>query len=91
MNFKGIDVSKWNGNINFKKVKETGISFAIIREGYGKKSPTQIDKKFKQNYSLAKENGLNIGIYHYSYSDSVEDAKSEAEFCLENIQGLKFE
>ena len=48
--FKGIDISKWNGNINWNEVKKDEAEFAIIREGWGKKSPTQIDKKFKENY-----------------------------------------
>ena len=48
--FKGIDVSKWQGSINWNEVKKTGIDFAIIREGWGKKSSTQTDKKFKENY-----------------------------------------
>lgn len=39
MEFRGIDVSKWNGNINWEKVKNSRIDFAIIREGYGKKIP----------------------------------------------------
>lgn len=87
----GIDVSKWQGNIDFKKVKESDRNFVIIREGYGKKDPKQTDKKFKENYQKAKEVGLNVGAYHYSYADSIEDAKLEAEFCLENIQGMQFE
>lgn len=91
LNAKGIDVSKWQGDIGFKKVKESEIDFVIIREGYGKKDPKQIDKKFKENYQKAKDVGLNVGVYHYSYADSVEDAKLEAQFCLENIQGMQFE
>ena len=91
MDRKGIDVSRWQGDIDFKKVKESGIDFVIIREGYGKKDPKQIDKKFKENYQKAKEVGLNVGVYHYSYADSIEDAKLEAQFCLENIQGMQFE
>lgn len=47
MERKGIDISKWQGNINWNEVKKDGTEFAIIREGWGKKSPTQIDKKFK--------------------------------------------
>lgn len=89
--FKGIDVSKWNGTIDFNKVKESKIDFAIIREGWGKKSPTQIDKKFSENYENAKSAGINVGCYHYSYADSISDAKYEAEFCLENIKGMQFE
>lgn len=91
MEFRGIDVSKWNGNINWQKVKNAGISFAIVREGYGKKDPKQIDKKFKENVNGAKSVGIPTGVYHYSYAGSVEDAVNEAHFCLENIQGLKLE
>ena len=91
MDKKGIDVSKWQGEIDFQKAKNDGVEFVIIREGYGKKSPLQVDKMFKSNYEGAKSVGLPIGVYHYSYADSVSDAKLEAEFCLENIQGLELE
>ena len=91
MEIRGIDVSKWNGNINWEKVKNAGISFAIVREGYGKKDPKQIDKKFKDNINGAKSVGIHTGVYHYSYADSIEDAVNEAHFCLENIQGLRLE
>ena len=91
MEIRGIDVSKWNGNINWEKVKNAGISFAIVREGYGKKDPKQIDKKFKDNINGAKSVGIHTSVYHYSYADSIEDAVNEAHFCLENIQGLRLE
>lgn len=91
MEFKGIDVSKWNGNINWDKVKSAGINFAIVREGYGKRDPRQVDKKFKDNINGAKSVGIHTGVYHYSYADSVDDAINEAQFCLENVQGLKLE
>lgn len=91
MEFRGIDVSKWNGNIDWDKVKNSGISFAMIREGWGKKSPTQIDKKFKDNINGAKNAGVHAGVYHYCYADSVEDAINEAQFCLENIQGISLD
>lgn len=91
MEFSGIDVSVHQGEIDFKKVKNAGINFVMIREGFGRKAPDQIDKMFKFNYEDAKNVGLNVGCYHYSYANSVEDAKNEAEFCLENIQGMQFE
>lgn len=91
MEFKGIDVSKWNGNINWNKVKSAGINFAIVREGYGKRDPRQVDKKFKDNINGAKSVGIHTSVYHYSYADSVEDAINEARFCLENIEGFKLE
>lgn len=85
---KGIDVSKWQGTIDWQKVKQAGIKFVMIREGYGKDGK---DKKFEDNYSGAKKAGIPVGVYHYSYADSVEDAKKEAEFCLKNINGKQFE
>lgn len=91
MEFRGIDVSKWNGNINWYKVKSAGINFAIVREGYGKRDPRQVDKKFKDNINGAKSVGIHTSVYHYSYADSVEDAINEARFCLENIEGMKLE
>ena len=50
---KGIDVSKWQGNVNFQKVKDSGISFVIIRAGYGNLT-SQKDKCFEENYRKAK-------------------------------------
>ncbi len=87
MEKKGIDVSKWQGNIDWTKVKNTGIDFAIIREGYGRKQPNQIDTYFKANMEGALSVGLPVGVYHYSYAQSTSQASEEAEFCLENIQG----
>lgn len=91
MEVKGIDVSKWQGKINWYQVKDNGVKFAIIREGWGKKSATQIDKQLKANYEGAKEVGMPVGVYHYTYADSNSDAKKEAEFCLENIRGMQLE
>ncbi len=88
---KGIDVSKWQGNINWCEVKEAGIDFAMIRDGYGRKFPHQVDGYFHKNVKEAKNNGIKCGIYHYSYASNVEEAIAEAEFCIENIKNYKFE
>ena len=80
MNPNGIDVSKWQGSIDWQKVENDGVDFAIIRKGYGKESPTKIDKKFDENYRNAKSVGIPVGVYHYSYADSVEDARKEEQF-----------
>ena len=82
---KGIDVSKWNGCIDWKKVKKAGIDFCIIRTGYSK----TVDHKFKYNIEEAIENGLQIGVYHFSYATTNAKAKEEAEFCLELIKPYK--
>lgn len=89
--YKGIDISKWNSLINWQEAKADGVDFLMIREGYGKKDPKQIDKRFKENYTGAKAVGIPVGVYHYSYADSVADAKAEAQFCLENIKGMQLE
>ena len=87
---KGIDVSQWNGAIDYNKVKAAGIGFVIIRAGYGKYI-SQKDPCFERNYSAAKAAGLKVGAYWYSYADTIEDAKKEAAVCLEAIKGKKFE
>lgn len=87
---RGIDVSKWQGNINFQKVKDSGISFVIIRAGYGK-LPSQKDKCFEENYCKAKASGLDVGVYWYSYAMSVDEAREEAKACLSVIKGKQFE
>jgi GH25 family lysozyme M1 (1,4-beta-N-acetylmuramidase) len=89
--FKGIDVSKWQGSINWQEAKAEGVEFAILREGYGKESATQVDKQFENNYSGAKSAGVPVGVYHYSYADSTNDAVLEAQFCLKNIKGKQLE
>lgn len=81
---KGIDVSVWNGDVDFRKVKESGIDFVIIRAGYGSLIK-QKDIKFEDNYRKAKEAGLLVGFYWYSYGEETQDFINEAKTCLEVI------
>lgn len=90
MAVKGIDVSSWQGNIDFKKVKASGVEFVIIRSGYGNLS-SQKDNYFDRNYTNAKAAGLKIGTYWYSYASSTSDAVNEAKACLTVIKGKKFD
>lgn len=83
---KVIDVSVHNGNIDFKKVKASGIDGVIIRAGYGQNN---IDKKFKINITRALEAGLAVGVYWFSYAYTVEMAKREAEYCLRAVNGYE--
>ena len=87
---KGIDVSKHNGVIDWGKVTNNKIDFAIIRAGYGKLA-SQKDSKFETNYSGAIKAGLHVGAYWYSYAKSAEEAKLEARVCLEVIKNKKFD
>ncbi|MDR0946188.1 MAG: glycoside hydrolase family 25 protein [Ruminococcus sp.] len=85
-----IDVSKHNGNIDWKKVKAAGVTGVIIRAGYGKLLK-QKDACFEKNYAGAKSVGLPVGAYWYSYAVDVAAAKQEAEVCLEVIKDKSFE
>lgn len=72
---KCIDISEWNCDINFNKVRKAGVTCVIIRAGYGK-DPNQEDNEFQKYYKQAKAAGLNVGAYWYSYATSVDAAKS---------------
>lgn len=90
MSTKGIDVSTWNGTIDFAKVKNSGIDFVIIRSGYGRLT-SQKDNRFEQYYAGATKAGLKVGSYWYSYASSVAEAKLEANACLACVKGKKFD
>lgn len=90
MSYKGIDVSKYQGEIDWQKVKADGVQFAVIRAGYGREL-SQKDPYFEKNYTAAKAVGLQIGAYWYSYADSIEDAKTEARTFLEAVKDKSFD
>ncbi len=85
MGIKGIDVSTHNGNIDWKKVRESGIDFAIIRAGYGKSSD-QVDAQFENNYKGCKQNDIKCGFYWYSYAASKQEANQEALTFIKTIK-----
>lgn len=87
---KGVDLSTWQTSVNYKKLKEDGIEFAILRCGYGKDAG-QKDDMFEIHYQGCKEAGIKVGAYHYSYCTSVDNAINEAENCLSYIQGKEFD
>lgn len=88
---KGIDVSKHQGNIDWKKVKNSKqVQFAILRAGYGREI-SQKDLQFENNYKGCKENGIPCGCYWYSYALSEEEAVKEAKTFLEAVKGKVFE
>lgn len=87
---RGIDISKHNGDIDFAKVKASGIDFVIIRAGYGKVM-SQKDPRFEEYYASAKAVGLDVGAYWYSYANTIPEGVAEAQCCLEAIKGKRFE
>lgn len=84
----GIDVSKWQGDIDFKKVKQAGAEFVMIRVGgtRGKNGEYFVDEKFKENITNAKKAGLKVGVYFYSYASSTKEAKENAKWVLKQIK-----
>lgn len=82
--FSGIDVSKYQGEINWNLVKESGVQFAMIRASYGVDG---VDEKFFQNAENAKAAGIDCGAYHYLYAATAEGARQEARHFLQTVKG----
>lgn len=84
---KGIDVSEHNSTIDWQEVKDSGISFAYLRIGYrGTQTPTiAMDKMYTANLKAATNVGIKLGVYFFSQATTVEEAKEEAQFVLDNL------
>lgn len=87
MAVRGMDVSTYQGNIDFDKVKKSGIDFVILRCG----TTNGKDNRFEENYIKAKAAGLGVGCYYYTYAKSIEDAENDAINVLSWIEGKQFE
>ena len=83
---KGIDISKWNGEIDWKSLKKAGIEFVIIRAGYG---TTYVDPYFHKNMQNAIDNNMIIGIYWFSYAYTEDMAREEAKKCMSTVNQYK--
>ena len=90
MTINGIDVSRWQGNINWNRVKSTNVGFAILKLG-GADNGYYVDSCFEQNYTNAKAAGMPIGAYWYSDARSGDDARNEAKWVIEKLKGKQFE
>ena len=85
----GVDVSHHQGNIDWEKVKADGYGFAILRigyRGYGTGSLNE-DKEFENYYRGAKDAGLLVGAYFFSQAINEDEAKEEAIFVLDMLEG----
>ena len=89
----GIDVSAYQGDIDWQAVKADGIDFAIIRLGYRgyTQGSVNLDSKFLQNIEGARAAGLKVGIYFFSTAISPQEARDEAAFVLEHLGGRALE
>lgn len=89
MSKKGIDVSEFQGKIDWEKVKNSGVEFAILRCGYGMDFSNQDDVEYERNANECERLGIPYGVYLMSYANSVEKARSEAKHVLRLIEGRK--
>ncbi len=89
----GIDVSKWQEEIDWQEVKNAGVEFAMIRIGYQTEYDGNcvLDPYFAANIEGAKAAQIPIGIYFYSYAKSVEQAESQAEWVKENLKNYEID
>jgi len=87
----GIDVSSWQGDINFQKLKEAGVEFAFVRVGskWGSNGEYFLDSKFERNIQGFNEAGIPVGIYFYSYAKNEQEAREEAEWIIEKVKNYK--
>lgn len=84
----GIDVSKWQGNVDFSKVKAAGATFVMLRVGAqdGVGGKYVLDPFFEKNIKEALKNKLKVGIYFYSYANGIKEAKQQARWVLKQIK-----
>lgn len=93
-NIRGIDVSWYNGTVNWNSVKQQGYSFAMLKTGDGAQTGTyeeDLDQQFEANYYGAGNAGIKRGVYHFCCTTTVAGAKKEAEYCLKILKGRKLE
>lgn len=93
-NVRGIDVSWYNGTVNWNSVKQQGYSFAMLKTGDGAQTGTyeeDLDQQFEANYYSAGNAGIKRGVYHFCCTTTVAGAKKEAEYCLKILKGRKLE
>ena len=86
---RGMDVSYWQGLINWERVKADDIDFAILRCGYVKTlGRPQVDQQWKRNAQECERLGIPYGVYIYSYAKTVEAAKAEADHVINTLKGF---
>ena len=82
---RGIDVSKYQGNINWTKVANSNVNFAFIRASYG----TTNDPNFVTNAQNAHDNGIKVGAYHFATFQNSEQVKTEAQHFINRLKKVE--
>ena len=88
MSIKGLDVSKFQGEVDWERVKAAGYKFAMLRAGYGFNT---VDEQFRRNASECNRIGLPIGAYWFCYATSPSSAVQEADGCVNTISDYRLE
>ncbi len=86
---RGIDVSRWQGKINWSSVKKSGVKFVMIGMGRYRNGKGLQDPTFKYNIRNASKQGIKVGVYLYSEATSAAGARREARYVLKQIDGYK--
>ena len=87
----GIDVSAWQDEIDFKAVRDAGCEFVIIRMGWSEEGKMTLDKRFDENYKKAKDAGLKVGVYVFTYDNTEEHVRAVADQVMEKLDGDKLD
>ena len=91
---KGIDVSQWQGAIDWAKVKAAGVEFALIRaglRGYAPEGRLAEDARFRENAEGAIAAGIPVGVYFFSQATTPEEGREEARYCLELVRPYRLD
>lgn len=89
----GLDLSKWQGDVDFSELKKQGVSFVVLKVG----GQTEIngeyimDPKFINNITFAMEHGLKVGVYFYSYANTEIEARNQAKWIIDQIKNYNLE
>ena len=89
----GVDVSTWQDTVDWEKAKKDGVEFAMIRIGYGHNRKNQIvmDNQYKKNIENAKKAGIPVGVYFFSYAKDVYEAREQAKYVVNTLDGITLE
>ena len=87
----GIDISRWQGDIDFNRVKNAGVEFVIMRIGYSEEGELFLDKYYEQNIERAKAAGVPVGLYVFSYESTEEEVRASTQMLLKQIEGMDLE
>lgn len=87
----GLDISKWQGNVDYAKLKDQGVEFVMLKIGGQTEigGDFNVDPKFYDNIEGAIDNDIKVGVYFYSYASSIKEARDQADWIVEKLDGYE--